>query len=80
VSFQIVNVPDAVLHHFRMQQKFDTDGIQTFQEHPSYAGFRSCAITLFQRIDGTDVCIVCMYAQEYDGADADDQSGIVQKK
>ena len=74
------NVPDAVLRHFRMQQKFDTDGIQTFQEPPSCAGFHYRAKVLFQRIDGTDVCIVCMYVQEYDGADADDESGIVQKK
>ena len=74
------NVPDAVLRHFRMQQNIDTDGIQTFQEPPSCVGYRSRAIALFQRIDGTDVCIFCMYVQEYDGADADDQSGIVQKK
>ena len=74
------NVPDAVLRHFRMQQNIDTDGIHTFQEPPSCVGYRSRAIALFQRIDGTDVCIFCMYVQEYDGADADDQSGIVQKK
>jgi len=74
------NVPDAVLRHFRMQQKIDTAGIQIFQEPPSCAGYRSRAIALFQRVDGTDVCIFCMYVQEYDGADADDKSGIVQKK
>jgi len=75
-------VPDVVLRHFRMQRRTDNDaeGIQTFEEPPSSMGYRSRVIALFQRIDGVDVCILCMFVQEYDGADADDQDDLAQKK
>ena len=74
------DVPNVVLRHFRMQQRSDTDAVQTFQEPPSSVEYRSRAIALFQRIDGVDVCIFSMFIQEYDGADADEQDSLVQKK
>eukprot|EP00957_Ditylum_brightwellii_P050494 3829104-Ditylum_brightwellii.AAC.1 len=33
---------------------------------PEAVPYQSKAIALFQRIDGLDICIFCMYVQEYD--------------
>lgn len=57
-------VPDVVRRHFRMAT--DSDKIVN---PPSQVRYQQKAITLFQRIDGLDVCIFCMYVQEYDGND-----------
>lgn len=75
------NVPDVVMHHFRMQQIVDENhGVRTYAKPPETVGYRSQAIALFQRIDGMDVCIFCMYVQEYDGAGANDSDNLNQKK
>lgn len=58
------NVPDVVRKHFRMAT--ESDAVVT---PPSQVKYRQKAITLFQKIDGLDVCIYCMYVQEYDGDD-----------
>jgi len=71
------NVPDVVHRHFRWQEVSDSNtensvpsgitGVQTFSSTPSSISYRFKAISLFQRIDGMDVCIFSMYVQEYDG-------------
>jgi hypothetical protein len=58
------SVPDVVRRHFRMATKTDE-----IVKPPSQVHYRQKAITLFQKIDGLDVCIFCMYVQEYDGDD-----------
>jgi len=36
---------------------------------PKRVNYNQKAIALFQKIDGHDVCVFCMYVQEYDGED-----------
>ncbi len=55
------SIPDVVRRHFRMVTKSDE-----IVEPPVQVQYRQKAITLFQKIDGLDVCIFCMYVQEYD--------------
>lgn len=75
------HVPDVVQHHFRMQELVHKDhGIKIFSKPPEVVQYRSKAIALFQRIDGMDVCIFCMYAQEYDGEDINTGNSFGQKK
>ena len=40
-----------------------------FVAPPEVVKYHSKTLALFQRIDGVDVCIFCMYVQEYDGDD-----------
>jgi len=58
-------VPDVVQRHFCMA----TSGSSDIVSPPSLVRYRQKAIALFQRMDGLDVCIFCMYVQEYDGED-----------
>lgn len=58
-------VPDVVRKHFRMAT-LGADGVVT---PPEKVNFKSKAIAVFQKVDGLDVCIFCMYVQEYEGDD-----------
>jgi hypothetical protein len=60
-------VPDVVRKHFRMESHNDEDGRPI--SPPSRMSYHSQAIALFQKVDALDVCIFCMYVQEYDGND-----------
>jgi len=57
-------VPDVVRKHFRMVTERDE-----FVQPPTKVAYRQKAIAMFQKIDGLDVCVFCMYVQEYDGND-----------
>lgn len=68
-------VPEVVRTHFRMA----ADEMETSAGHgtalpPTKVNYRSKAIALFQKVDGLDVCIFCMYVQEYSGDDEYDST------
>ena len=58
-------VPEVIRKHFRLQTLGNKAGISP----PLKVMYRSKAIALFQKFDGLDVCIFCMYVHEYDGND-----------
>lgn len=60
-------VPEVVRKHFRMQS--EVENLENGVPPPSRVHYNSKAIMLFQKIDGLDVCIFCMYIQEYDSND-----------
>lgn len=57
-------VPEVVRKHFRMQA--EADNLENGVMPPTIVRYNSKAIMLFQKIDGLDVCIFCVYVQEYD--------------
>ena len=63
-------VPEVVRKHFHLP----TSGIEGVEiTPPTKVMYRSKAVALFQKFDGLDVCIFCMYVQEYDGDDEFDR-------
>lgn len=63
------SVPDVVRKHFRMPNDSSESHLDATVVPPETVNYKSIAIALFQKIDGLDVCIFCMYVQEYDGDD-----------
>jgi len=63
------SVPDIVRKHFRMPNDASESHLDATSLPPVTVNYKSIAIALFQKIDGMDVCIFCMYVQEYDGDD-----------
>lgn len=57
-------VPEVIRKHFRMVTEADE-----VVQPPVKVSYRQKAIAMFQKIDGLDVCVFCMYVQEYDGND-----------
>lgn len=66
------HVPDVVRKHFRMPTEGDDSQVSSNDgvvSPPTKVKYNSKAIALFQKVDGLDVCIFCMYVHEYDGED-----------
>ena len=55
-------VPAPVQKHF-------TSAVHRGEKLPEALPYRSKAIAMFQRQDGTDICLFCMYVQEYGDVD-----------
>ena len=66
-------VPDVIRKHFRMVAQ-DSDDEASL---PLKVNYKSKAVALFQKIDGLDVCIFCMYVHEYGGDDEFENGGRV---
>lgn len=58
-------VPEIIQRHFKMISSSEKD-VKRNPTSPSYVPYSSKAIALFQKFDGLDVCIFCLYVQEYD--------------
>mmetsp|Transcript_18452 Transcript_18452/g.26530 ORF Transcript_18452/g.26530 Transcript_18452/m.26530 type:complete len:1452 (+) Transcript_18452:168-4523(+) len=72
-------VPEVIRRHFHMKtrpsdstdkrergSRSETEVSSGIVPPPEAVPYQSKAIALFQRIDGLDICIFCMYVQEYD--------------
>jgi hypothetical protein len=72
-------VPEVLRQHFRMPSSLDNNSCDTskptneilrdaqdYEAPPESVEYTSKAIAMFQRIDGMDVCLFCMYVHEYD--------------
>ena len=78
---KVFQIPDVIKRHFREANESTCnstkiDGISEFNEPPSEVKYEAKAIAIFQRIDGMDVCIFCMYVQEYEGNSGNDSKRI----
>lgn len=68
------HVPDIVRKHFRVPAESGESHLEASSVPPETVSYNSIAIALFQKIDGLDVCIFCMFVPEYDGEDEYDSS------
>ena len=63
-------VPDAVKRHFKKTRSSyrnkSMENVVEAEEPSSEVTYVSKVIALFQRVDAMDVCLFCMYVQEYD--------------
>jgi len=48
-----------------------------FSKAPNVLSYRSKCIALFQEIDGVDVCLFCMYVQEYENTSTNSNKNVV---
>ncbi|KAL3925654.1 MAG: hypothetical protein SGILL_000257 [Bacillariaceae sp.] len=63
------SVPKSVRRYFRAENVSSSGSMP-----PESVPYRQKAIVMFQKIDGMDVCVFCMYVQEYDGEGEDPDS------
>jgi Histone acetylation protein/Bromodomain len=63
------SVPKPVRRYFRMVDGSSPDTVVP----PALVQYRQKAIVVFQKIDGLEVCVFCMYVQEYDGDTAEEK-------
>jgi hypothetical protein len=76
---KVFQIPSVVQRHFRKTNSHAVNsvtmkGVTEYDEIASEVAYKSKAIALFQRIDGMDVCIFCMYVQEYGGTEENYES------
>jgi Histone acetylation protein/Bromodomain len=60
------DVPEVIRRYFRMETSSMEDDDECIKP-PSSVSYRQKAIAMFQKLDGVDVCIFCMFVQEYAG-------------
>lgn len=61
------DVPEVIRRYFRMEKGCDDGDDSEFIRPPASVEYRQKAIAMFQKLDGVDVCIFCMFVHEYSG-------------